>query len=113
MEDSILTSVKSMLGIPEDESAFDSEIIMHINSVFADLNQLGVGPSDGYAIEDKADAWDDYIQGDLNLSPVKTYMKDKVKLMFDPPSSSFVLEAIQRRINETEWRLCNRTKNET
>lgn len=107
MEESILTSVKDMLGIAEDDDTFDSEITMHINTVFADLYQLGVGPSECYSISDEGDTWEDFTKEDPKLAPVKTYTKDKVKLIFDPPTSSTVIEVMQRRISETEWRLCN------
>ena len=113
MEESILTSIKGMLGIAEDDDTFDSEIAMHINSVFADLYQLGVGPSECYSIYDKGDTWEDFTQENPILAPVKTYIKDKVKLIFDPPTNSAVLEATQRRISETEWRLCNPVDTET
>lgn len=103
--DSILTSVKKMLGITEDYEHFDADLIMHINSVFMILTQLGVGPSEGFSIENKTDTWDDFVSSDSNLEAVKSYMYLKVKLLFDPPLSSAVMESMNRMISELEWRL--------
>lgn len=103
--ESILTSVKKMLGITEEYEHFDSDIIMHINSVFMILNQLGVGPPKGFIITDKFATWADFIQSGENLESVKTYVYMKVKLLFDPPLSSAVMEAMKQMINEFEWRL--------
>lgn len=102
---SILTSVKKMLGIAEEYAHFDSDIIMHINSVFAILTQLGVGPKEGFFIEDDTTSWSDFIQSNSLLNPVKSYMYLKVKLLFDPPLSSSVIESINRLISELEWRI--------
>ena len=108
--DSILTSIKKLLGIAEEYEHFDPDIIMHINSVFMVLNQLGVGPSEGFRIEDKSATWDEYITEEDNLDAVKTYMNLKVKLLFDPPLSAAVREATNQMINELEWRLNVETK---
>lgn len=105
MEESILISIKKLLGIGRDYDNFDSDIIMHINSVFMVLSQLGVGPEKGFRIEDKGDIWSDYISDDDNLDAVKSYIHLKVKLLFDPPLNSAVLEAMKQTINELEWRL--------
>lgn len=102
---SILTSVKKMLGIAEEYDHFDSDIIMHINSVFAILTQLGVGPKEGFFIEDDTTSWSDFIQSNSLLNPVKSYMYLKVKLLFDPPISSSVIESTNRLISELEWRI--------
>lgn len=103
--DSILTSIKKLLGIDEAYVNFDPDIIMHINSVFMILNQLGVGPSDGFSIQDSKSVWTDFMPSGSNLEAVKSYMHLKVKLMFDPPSNSAIMEAINRTIAELEWRL--------
>ena len=103
--DSILTSIKKLLGITEEYENFDQDIIMHINSAFMILNQLGVGPKSGFSINDKSSTWDEFIPESGNLEAVKTYVHLKVKLMFDPPLSSTVIEAIKSQINELEWRL--------
>lgn len=103
--DSILNSVKKMLGLTEEYDYFDPDIIMHINSVFMILNQLGVGPQNGFSISDKTTTWDEYFSDDQNVEAVKSYMYMKVRLMFDPPLSSSVTDAINRNISELEWRL--------
>ena len=103
---SILTSIKKMLGIAEDYKHFDSDLIMHINSVFMVLNQLGVGPKDSFVIVDENDKWTDFIPEEQpNFEAVKSYMFMKVKLLFDPPLSSAVMESTNRLISEMEWRL--------
>ena len=103
--ESILTSIKKLLGIDEEYENFDPDIIMHINSVFMILNQLGVGPSESFSIQDSSSVWSDFMPSGSNLEAVKSYMHLKVKLMFDPPSSSAVMDAINRTIAELEWRL--------
>ena len=104
--ESILTSIKKLLGIAEEYEHFDNDIIMHINSVFMILTQLGVGPSKGFVITDSSASWDDFLpEGGEKLQAVKTYMYMKVRLMFDPPTSSAVMESMNRMINELEWRL--------
>lgn len=103
--ESILTSIKKLLGIEEDYTQFDDDIIMHINSVFLNLTQLGVGPSEGFLIEDDTATWEDFIGDSNQLQAVKSYMYLKVKLLFDPPLSSSVIESMNRMIAELEWRL--------
>lgn len=103
--DSILTSIKKLLGIAEEYEHFDSDLIMHINSVFMVLNQLGVGPAEGFLITDKTETWEDFTQNNLMIQSVKSYVYLKVRLLFDPPSSSAVMESINRQISELEWRL--------
>lgn len=103
--DSILTSVKKMLGITEEYEHFDADLLMHINSVFSILHQLGVGPADGFMIEDKSSLWSDFISDESKYTLAKSYMFLKVKLLFDPPLSSAVLECYKTQISEYEWRL--------
>lgn len=103
--DSILTSIKKMLGISEDYTQFDADLIMHINSVFLNLTQLGVGPDSGFTIEDETTEWTDFINNNAQLQAVKSYIYLKVKLLFDPPLSSAVIESTNRMIAELEWRL--------
>lgn len=103
--DSILTSIKKLLGIAEEYTQFDEDIIMHINTVFLNLTQLGVGPEEGFAIENDAASWEDFINDNTQLQAVKTYVYLKVKLLFDPPLSSSVIESMNRMIAELEWRL--------
>lgn len=100
---SILAEVKKALNVAPEITAFDVDIILHINSVFAELNQLGVGPSETFSIEDSSASWDDFsTNADLNM--VKSYMYLEVRLMFDPPTAS-VLSALERKRDEYEWRL--------
>ena len=103
--ESILNSIKKLLGIAEDYDYFDSDIIMHINSVFATLTQLGVGPEDGFSIDDESEKWEDFLPEERMLHSVKSYMFMKVKLMFDPPLSSAVIQCTKEQIKELEWRL--------
>lgn len=103
--ESILNSIKKLLGIAEDYDYFDSDIIMHINSVFATLTQLGVGPEKGFSINDESEKWEDFLPEERMLHSVKSYMFMKVKLIFDPPLSSAVIECTKEQIKELEWRL--------
>lgn len=103
--ESILNSIKKLLGIAEDYDHFDSDIIMHINSVFTTLTQLGVGPEDGFSINDETEKWEDFLPEERMIHSVKSYMFMKVKLMFDPPLSSAVIECMKEQIKEMEWRL--------
>ena len=112
MIESILTSIKKLLGITEEYTHFDPDLIMHINTVFMTLNQLGVGPSNGYRIEDKNNTWDEFLEDSTNFDGVKSYMHLKVKLLFDPPLNSAVMEAIKQQISELEWRLNANTNQE-
>ena len=105
MEESILTSIKKLLGIAEDCEHFDTDIIMHINSVFTILTQIGVGPSEGFSISDKFAIWTDFIPDNKKFESVKSYMHLRVKMLFDPPTSSAVLESINSTIKELEWRI--------
>lgn len=104
--DSILTSIKKLLGISEDYEHFDADIIMHINSVLMILTQLGVGPEEGFSIRDKTKTWADFLGEDMALiEGVRSYVYMKVRLMFDPPTSSAAIESMTRLANEFEWRL--------
>lgn len=107
--DSILASVKKLLGLSNEYEYFDDDIIMHINSAFSALNQLGIGSSKGFIITDETATWEDFIPGikedKMRFNNVKTYVYLKVRLVFDPPSSSVVMEAIKQQISELEWRL--------
>lgn len=105
MSDSILTSTKKTLGLSADYTAFDADIIMHINSVFVILNDLGIGPEDGFMIEDAEDTWDMFLGADNNSNLIKTYMYLRVRLLFDPPATSFHIAAIEKELQEFEWRI--------
>lgn len=102
--DSILVSIKKLLGIDAAYTAFDVDVIIHINTAFAVLNQLGVGPADGFMIEGEEENWDDYIT-DSNFSMVKTFVYLKVRLAFDPPTSTALIESMNNMLNELTWRL--------
>ena len=103
--ESILTSIKKLLGIDKDYTHFDADIIMHINSVLSILTQMGVGPENGFLILDDSETWSQFIDDANKLIAVKSYVYLKVKLLFDPPLSSAVVESINRLISEMEWRL--------
>ena len=107
MEESILTSIKKLLGIAESYKQFDTDIVIHINSVFAILSQLGLGPDEGFEIEDSTATWSDYIDSDdmKLLSSIKTYIYLKVRSYFDPPTSGTAMDAISQQVKELEWRL--------
>lgn len=108
IKDSILKSIKKLLGISPDYAHFDPDIIMYINSAFMVLTQIGVGPPNGYAIEDDKDQWDDFIDKEeerLKLQSIQSYVYLKVKMVFDPPTSTAVLESMNNMIKELEWRL--------
>lgn len=112
MNDSILSSIKTMLGLTDEYDAFDLSIINHINSVFTILSQIGVGPAEGFMIEDKNAVWSDFIQDMSLYQLVKSYMVLKVQLLFDPPMSSSVMECYKAQINEYEWRLKTMAENQ-
>lgn len=107
MTDSILDSVKKVLGLESTYTAFDTDIILHINSVISVLNQLGIGPVGGFMIVDNTATWDAFVgtNTDMNLNMVKTYVYLRVRLLFDPPATSFAIEAFTKQYQELEWRL--------
>jgi hypothetical protein len=105
MSESILTSTKKILGIGEAYTAFDLDIMTHINSVFSTLTQLGIGPDEGYRIDDAGAVWSDYLGDDLQLNSIKTYMYLRVRLLFDPPTTSYLIDAMKEEVRQLEWRL--------
>lgn len=106
MSNSILTSIKKILGLPEDYTAFDPDIILYINSVLSTLAELGIGPSTGFSIEDETAEWSDLLGDDLALfQDVKTYVGLRVRILFDPPATSFHLAAMEKQIEEHVWRI--------
>lgn len=102
--ESILTSIKKLLGIESAYTHFDNDLILHINSVFMILNQLGVGPDNCFSITGPSETWNDFMGND-NLDLVKSYMFLKVKLLFDPPLGGTVMDSYNKQIAEYEWRL--------
>lgn len=105
MIDSILTSTKKVLGLADDYDVYDEDVIMHINSVFSTLNQLGVGPVEGYMIEDNTPTWDLFFGTDPRLNHIKTYVYLRVRMLFDPPATGYHTDAMEKQIKEHEWRL--------
>lgn len=105
MEASILTSVKKILGMTEAYTAFDEDVIMHINAAFSILTQLGIGPTSGFIVENELTLWSEFSVPDLQLNLVKTYLYLRVRMLFDPPTTSFLIEAMNKQIAEYEWRL--------
>ena len=103
--ESILTSIKKLIGFDEDYTHFDSDLMIHINGAFATLRQMGVGPKDGYMITSKDNTWNEFIGDTTKFELVKTYVYLKVRLVFDPPTSSFVLSAIKEQADEAAYRL--------
>lgn len=102
--DSILNSIKKLLGITEEYTHFDPDIVLQINSAFSTLNQLGVGPEEGFSIEDASSVWSDFIN-DNRLNFAKTFVQIKVKLAFDPPASGTLIDSYNRQLDELTWRL--------
>lgn len=105
MEMSILNDIKKMIGLDENYTVFDQDLIIHINSVFMILTQMGVGPEEGYRITGASNEWSEFTNDDLLMESVKTYIYQKVRLIFDPPQNSALLQAIQSSVKELEWRL--------
>ena len=106
MEPSILLSVKKVLGIAAEYLAFDQDIIMHINTALSTLTQLGVGPAAGFTVDDIDDAWTDFIDPtDHQYNAVKSYVFLRVRMLFDPPQTSYLINAMTDQIQELEWRL--------
>ena len=104
MNESILDSIKALLGPGEDYDHFDSDIIMHINTAFSILYQLGVGTK-AFTITGPEETWNDYLEDWTNLNDIKTYIYLRVKMLFDPPSSGTVMEALKENLRELEWRI--------
>jgi len=104
VKDSIFLSVKDYLGPSDEDTHFDGQIIEQINSVFQTLHQLGIGPKEGFYIEDDSTTWSEYLTNGVLLHSIKSYMQMKVKMALDPPTSSFVLESMKEQVREFEWR---------
>lgn len=104
MADSILTTTKKILGIDDAYDVFDVDVITHINSAFSTLHQLGVGPTAGFAIEDASALWVDFINDD-RMNSVRTYVYLRVRMLFDPPTTSYLVDALNEQRKELEWRL--------
>ena len=105
MVESILDSIKELLGIGSDDTSFDKELIMHINGAIMIITQLGVGPPSGYAITDKNNTWLELTLGRTDLEAIKTDIYLRVRLIFDPPQNSFLVNSIKEQIQEYDWRI--------
>lgn len=105
MSNSILTSTKKVLGLDENYTAFDEDVILFINGTFSTLNQLGIGPEGGYSIADKTATWDAFIGTNNKLNQVKTYVYVCVRMLFDPPQTGYLKDALEKQKLELEWRL--------
>lgn len=104
VETKILTSIKKVLGIAEDYTVYDEDITMHANAAFSTLQQLKVGPANGFILQTGNETWDSVFTDPL-LSMIKTYIYLKVRLTFDPPDKAYVLSAMQENVKELEWRM--------
>ena len=102
---SILATIKKMLGLDLSYDAFDTDIIVFLNSAFMKLQQIGVGPVQGFVLTDNSQNWSDFIPSDKMLEAVKTYLYLSVKIVFDPPTNSYVMDAMKTEKEELEWRL--------
>lgn len=105
MNDSILNTIKRLIGGYIEGDAFDQELIIDINSAMSVLTQLGVGPEEGFAITGSTETWNDYVGDRSDIEMVKTYIYAKVRLMFDPPTNSFLVDSMKKLCDEFEWRL--------
>lgn len=104
--DSILDNTKKLLGIDKDDTSFDTDIIILINSSIISLSQMGIGPPNGFVVANKDDIWNDWLGvSTINLEGVKTYLYLKIKLIFDPPANSTVIEALNKNLSELEFRM--------
>lgn len=104
-DDSIFDETKKVLGVVADDTSFDTDIRMHINSAIATLSQLGIGPDGGFEIVDLTEPWTDLLLSDLQLNPAKSYIHLRVKMLFDPPPNSWTVVAMKEQIEQLEWRL--------
>lgn len=105
LESSILKTIKKLLNIPADYDAFDQDVITHINSSFFTLQQLGVIPEDGFEITSSSNTWAELLAGDKNLNGLKSYIYIRVRLLFDPPPTSYAIDSFKKQADEFEWRL--------
>lgn len=111
MIDSVLLSTKQMLGISPEDTSFDVNVIMSINTALTTLMDLGLTEVEDEIVTDDDMTWDDLLGGRTDIEYVKTYVYQKVKMIFDPPTSTAAIDAMQRSINELEWRICNNGRN--
>lgn len=111
--ESILITIRAALGVDEDYSGFDGEIILGINGAIFSLNQLGIGPEAGYEITGIEEVWAEILLGATDIEAIKSYIQLKTRLSFDPPTTSFLLNSIERQIEQLEWRLLAQVEDTT
>jgi len=109
--ESILVSIKKLLGLASSNNSFDTDVIIHINTAFMVLNQLGVGPEEGFSINSSEEVWSDFVDDDEYFDAIKTYIYLKVKMVFDPPQHGPTEDALKESIREYEWRLNVKAEN--
>jgi hypothetical protein len=102
---SIINSIKKVSGLTEDDDSFDLDVLMHVNSIFSDLTQLGLGPDEGFEVEDASTTWDAFTDNSKQQNSVKTYVYLRLRLIFDPPTTSYAIESMDKQIQKAEWRL--------
>lgn len=105
MGDSIVATIKKMLGLEDDYTPFDTDVIVNINAALMTLTQLGIGPKEGFTVTDYSQTWSDFVTNEVQLGAVKTYVYLKVKMIFDPPTNSYVMDAMKQQAEEIGWRL--------
>lgn len=111
MDNSILTEIKKLLGLDESYKAFDTDIIIHINTALMILTDIGIGPEDGYYIVDGTETWKDYLGDDMSkYQSVKSYIYIKTKMLFDPPSNATTIQSLEQISKELEWRLYTKSE---
>lgn len=108
-DQSIFVTIKRMLGLNMDETEFDTDILIHLNSAIGVLNDLGVGPKDGFVVTGEAETWADLLGDDSRFEIVKSFLYLKTKIVFDPHTSSILMQAMEKQISEYEWRICSRS----
>lgn len=111
MSDSVLSSTKQMLGISPEDTSFDVNVIMSINTALTILKDLGLTEVEDQIVTSDKMTWDELLGGRTDIEYVKTYIYQKVKMIFDPPTSTAAIDAMQRSISELEWRICNNGRN--
>lgn len=105
IDESILLTVKKLIGVPQDYNVFDVDLITHINTTFDALNQMGLGPDEGFSISDESTTWSEYTTYGKEFNMVRSYMALKVRTLFDPPSNASLFTVFDGQLKEYEWRL--------
>ena len=111
MDESILDSLKNMLGILPNDTAFDNELISHINAFISNLTDIKIGPEEGFIVEDVTTTWGDFVSDISIMAAVREYLYAAIRLVFDPPSNSFVVTSLEKAKDEAFWRLYMKADN--